>query len=171
LLYKYLSLLNPASGVKRRGKIMKIKDKEIKIASLFMVMLIVSMVLVQVVSASADVSQNKENADSIDISKNNKLSENDLKTISKNVKVLENTTNEKIASFTKKDGSIGYAISWKDEKNPNRVNFAFVDQNELVSQKLVSASSLDDSSAVVAAISAARTSFGMEAISNNMVTP
>jgi len=73
--------------------------------------------------------------------------------------VLSETDNEKIVSFKKDDGSIGYAISWADEKNPNKIYFAFVDQDELVVKKLVSVSSLSDSAAVATAISAAKTSF------------
>ncbi|AKB13325.1 hypothetical protein SAMN02910340_00242 [Methanosarcina thermophila] len=135
-----------------------IKNK-IGIETLILAMLLVSIVFVPAVSAQADISQNKEYADAIDISNKKSISKEDLKKVSENVNVLKETDNEKIVSFKKQDGSIGYAISWKDEENPNRVNFAFVDQNELVSKKLVSASSLNDSSAVAAAISAARTSF------------
>ena len=50
-----------------------------------MAMLIVSMVFVQVVSATADGTQNNP----IDISKENPISEEDLKLASKNVNVLE----------------------------------------------------------------------------------
>ncbi|AKB76032.1 hypothetical protein MSLAZ_2771 [Methanosarcina lacustris Z-7289] len=73
--------------------------------------------------------------------------------------VLSETDNEKIVSFKKDDGSIGYAILWKDEKNSNRTYFAVVDLDELVAEKFVSATSLNDSAAVAAAISAAKSSF------------
>lgn len=49
--------------------------------------------------------------------------------------VLKETDNKKIVSFKKDGGSIAYGIFWKDEKNPNRTNFAFVDQSELASKK------------------------------------
>ena len=111
---------------------MAIKNIIIRIASLFMVMLIVSITCVAAVSANADTSQKEGNA---------------------NVVVLKETDKEKILSITKKDGSIGYAILCKDEKNTNRVNLAFVDQNDLVAKNLVSAASLNDREAVVAAIS------------------
>jgi hypothetical protein len=135
-----------------------IKNK-IGIGAIFAAILLVSIAFVPAVSAQADISQNKGYADAIDISNKKSISKEDLKKVSENVNVLKETDNEKIVSFKKQDGSIGYAISWKNEENPNRVNFAFVDQNELVSKKLISASSLNDSSAVAAAISAARTSF------------
>ncbi|MGB9929620.1 MAG: hypothetical protein ACPK85_14670 [Methanosarcina sp.] len=73
--------------------------------------------------------------------------------------VLKETDDEKIVSFKKEDGSIAYEIFWKDKKNPNRINFAFVDQDELVSEKLLSATNLNDSSVVTAAISTAKASF------------
>lgn len=133
--------------------------KKFVFGALLAAMLLTSMAIVPAVSAQADISQNKEHADAIDISNKKSISKEDLKKVSENVNVLKETDDEKIVSFKKQDGSIGYTISWKDEENPNRVNFAFVDQNELVSKKLVSASSLNDSSAVAAAISAARTSF------------
>ena len=144
--------------------------KKFVFGALLAAMLLTSMAIVPAVSAQADISQNKEHADAIDISNKKSISKEDLKKVSENVNVLKETDDEKIVSFKKQDGSIGYTISWKDEENPNRVNFAFVDQNELVSKKLVSASSLNDSSAAAAAISVARTSFGMEVISSSMVT-
>ncbi|KKG76121.1 hypothetical protein DU43_08620, partial [Methanosarcina mazei] len=109
---------------------------------------------------------NKEYVDAIDISNNIPISEEDLKKAmekvsetSKNMNVLKETDKEKIVSFKKDDGSIAYVISWADEKNPNRTNFAFVDQSELVSKKLISTASLNDSSAVATVISAAKVSF------------
>lgn len=134
---------------------MKIHNKEIKIASLFMVMLVVSMVFVQVVSATADSTQNNV----IDISKKNPISEEYLKLASKNTNVLKETNNEKVVSFKKNDGSIAYGIIWKDEKNPDRINFAFVDQKDLVAKNRISAESLNDNSVVVAAVTSASYSF------------
>ena len=73
--------------------------------------------------------------------------------------ILKETDNEKIVSFKKEDGSIGYAISWADEKNSNKRYFAFVDEDELVTNKSISAAKLSDSATVAATISATKTSF------------
>ncbi len=75
------------------------------------------------------------------------------------MKVLKETDNEKVVSVEKDDGSIAYWVFWKDEKNPERVNFAFVDQNELVSKKLLSTANLGDDEAVAAAVIASKYSF------------
>ena len=86
---------------------MATNNKMIRIASLFMAMLIVSISCVTVVSSKADNPQN-------------------------NMVVLKTTDKEKVISVTKKDGSIEYGISWKDEKNPNKIHFAVVEQKEQV---------------------------------------
>jgi len=113
---------------------MKTKNKMIRIASLFMAMLIVSISCVTAVSAKADIPQN-------------------------DVNVLKDAKSEKIVFFKTKDGSIRYAISWTDKNNPNRTDFAFVDQKDLIAKNLVSSTNLNDSGVVAAAISAAKYSF------------
>lgn len=123
-------------------------------------MLILSMIFVPSVSAKADLSQNAEDYfAAIDTSKFDPLSEKEMKIISENVKVLKETDTKKISSFTKDDGSIGYAISWKDKKNSEKVYFTIIDQDELVSSDILSASSLNDDVVVAEAISIASTSF------------
>ncbi|NLN43878.1 MAG: hypothetical protein GX152_06820 [Methanosarcina sp.] len=126
--------------------------KKIKISAIFMTVLLVSIAFVPTVMAQAE-SQNKEYADAIDIPNNIPISEEEIKKASENMDVLKETDKEKILSIKKKDGSIGYAILRKDEKNPNRVNLAFVDQKDLVAKNLISAASLNDREAVVVALS------------------
>jgi hypothetical protein len=117
---------------------MATKNKMIRIASLLMAMLIVSISCVTAVSAKADISQKEGNAD---------------------VVVLKETDREKVTSVTKKDGSIEYAISWKDEKNPNKIHFAVVEQKELVAQNLVSTKSLQNNGVVTNAVLASKVKF------------
>lgn len=139
--------------------------KKIKISAMFMAVLLVSIAFVPAVTAQAE-SQNKEYADATENPNKVSVSEEDIKKAmekaneaSESMKVLKETDKEKIVSFKKDDGSIAYVISWADEKNPNRTNFAFVDQSELVSKKLISTADLNDSSAVAAVISASKVSF------------
>ncbi|AKB76033.1 hypothetical protein MSLAZ_2772 [Methanosarcina lacustris Z-7289] len=140
--------------------------KKLKISAIFAAILLVSIAFVPAVSAKADISQNEKYGDAIDISNEKSISEEDIKKalentnkISESMNVLSETDNEKIVSFKKDDGSIGYAILWKDEKNSNRTYFAVVDLDELVAKKFVSATSLNDSAVIAAAISAAKSSF------------
>ncbi|AKB23128.1 hypothetical protein [Methanosarcina sp. WH1] len=140
--------------------------EKLKISAIFAVILLVSLAFVPAVSAKADISQNEKYADPIENPNKVSISEEDIKKalentkeISESVNVLSETDNEKIVSFKKDDGSIGYAILWKDENNSNRTYFAVVDRNELVAEKFISATSLNDSAAVAAAISAAKSSF------------
>ncbi|WP_370575649.1 hypothetical protein [Methanomethylovorans sp.] len=131
----------------------------IRITSLLMAIVMLATLFVPAVSAKADISENKESAAAVDISKEISVSEEDLKKALENVNVLKETDNEKIVSFKKDDGSTGYVVSWVDKKNPDKKYFAFVDQDELVDSKLVSAEKLSDSTAVAATISMTKTSF------------
>lgn len=135
-----------------------VKNK-IGIGTLILAMLFVSIVFVPAVSAQADISQNEKNDNTIETSNKKSISEEEIKNISENANVLRETDNEKVVSVKKNDGSIGYTISWIDEKNPKKIDFAFVDQKELVSKKLVSATTLSDNAAVANAVSLAKKSF------------
>lgn len=117
---------------------MATKNKMIRIASLFMAMLIVSISCVTAVSAKADISQKEGNT---------------------NVVVLKTTDKEKVISVTKKDGSIEYGISWKDEKNPNKIHFAVVEQKELVAKNLISTEGFKNSGVVADALLASKQTF------------
>ncbi|AKB51233.1 hypothetical protein MSBRW_1980 [Methanosarcina barkeri str. Wiesmoor] len=135
------------------------------VGAIFAVILLVSIAFVPTVMEQAE-SQNKEYADATKNPNKVSTSEEGIKKAmekvsetSKNMNVLKETDKEKIVSFKKDDGSIAYAIFWKDEKNSNKIYFAVVDPNELVTKKLVSATSLNDSAAVAATISAYKTSF------------
>lgn len=136
-----------------------------RIGAILAAILLVSIAFIPAVMAQAE-SQNKEYADATENPNKISVSEEDIKKAmkkasetSKNMNVLKETDKEKIVSFKKDDGSIAYAIFWKDEKNSNKIYFAVVDPNELVTKKLVSATSLNDSAAVAATISAYKTSF------------
>ncbi|MDI9395406.1 MAG: hypothetical protein QM426_08340 [Euryarchaeota archaeon] len=139
--------------------------KKIKISAMFMALLLLSIAFAPAVTAQAE-SQNKEYADATENPNKVSVSEEDIKKAmekanetSKSMKVLKETDKEKIVSFKKDDGSIAYMISWADEKNPNRTNFAFVDQSELASKKLVPIESLNDDSVVAEAISVPKINF------------
>jgi len=129
----------------------------ITIASLLMAMLILSMAFVPVVSAKAASQDGRDYVETMDVS--NKITEEEIKKISENMNILKETDSEKIVSFTQDDGSIGYVILWKDEKNPKKTYFAFVDQDELVSNKYLSVASLNDNDTIAATLSVNRESF------------
>jgi hypothetical protein len=135
------------------------KENRITIASFLMAMLILSMVFVPAVSARATSQNEGDHIATIDTSTVKSISEEEMEKISKNVKTLKETETEKIVSFTKDDGSVGYAVSWKDKDNPDKIYFTFVDQNELVASNALTTSNLNDEIAVADAIAAARSSF------------
>ncbi|ATU08381.1 hypothetical protein [Methanohalophilus portucalensis] len=126
---------------------------------MLVVMLLVSMLVMPTVSAKTTISQNEEYIDAIDMSGKVSIYEEEIKKMSENVTVLKETDTEKIVSFVQDDGSIGYAISWVDEKNTNKIYFTFVDQNELITTKQLSSSTISNSELVAASISAAKSSF------------
>lgn len=69
--------------------------KKFVFGALLAAMLLTSMAIVPAVSAQADISQNKEHADAIDISNKKSISKEDLKKVSENVNVLKETDDEK----------------------------------------------------------------------------
>ena len=133
--------------------------QRLKVTSLLMTIVMLATLFVPVVGAKADISENKEYADAIDISKKISISEEEITKALKEVNVIKETDSEKIVSFKKEDGSIGYVVSWVDSKNRDRINFAFVDEEELVTSKSLSAAKVTDVEAVASTISAMKTSF------------
>lgn len=92
------------------------------VSAIFAVILLVSIAFVPTVMEQAE-SQNKEYADATENPNKVSTSEEGIKKAmekvserSKNMNVLKETDKEKIVSFKKDDGSIAYAIFWKDER-------------------------------------------------------
>jgi hypothetical protein len=136
-----------------------IKNK-IRIGSIFAALLLMSVVFAPAVMAQSESTNATEISNSVLISNEDiKKTLENTNEISINMKVLKETDNEKVVSIKKDDGAIVYGIYWKDENNRNRINFALVDQDKLVSQKLVSSTNLNNSSAVATAIVAAKRGF------------
>ncbi|RNI14164.1 hypothetical protein EFE42_04880 [Methanohalophilus sp. RSK] len=117
------------------------------------------MAFVPGVMAQAEISEKDEYVNTIDITDEVSLSKEDIVQKSKNIKVLKETEYEKIVSINADDGSVAYAISWVDDKNPKRTNFAFVNKSELKSVKKLSSEQFNDDLLVASTISAARSEF------------
>jgi hypothetical protein len=101
------------------------------------------MSLVSTVSASADRSLSELSETQLSISGE------DISEAIKNSKVLLDTDNQKIVSY-KNDSFDGYIVSWKDDMNQNRTNFAFIEESELKSSKYaLSSESIENNEAAV----------------------
>lgn len=117
-----------------------IKNKN-RVGTIFVALLLVSIAFIPAVMAQAD----SQNIDA-----------------SKDVKVLKDKSDEKIVSFVDKNGATQYGIAWKDQKDPNRVNFAIVSQTDLAknlkSTTKLSSATISDS-LVVSTLSTVRYNF------------
>ena len=125
------------------------RNKGMQLSAVLAVILIVSMAFVPAVSAKTEL-LNESNLTTI-ISK----SEKDIE----NIIILSQTDKEKIVSFEDEDGSIIYAISWVNETNNKRVNFAFIDQKELTKHTKLKTKNLNDNFLLTSVISEAKEEF------------
>jgi len=111
------------------------RNKGLQLSAVLAVMLIVSMGFMPAVSAKPE-----------------QLNED-------NIIILSQTDKEKIVLFEDEDGSITYAISWVDETNNERVNFVFMDKNELKKHTKLKAKDFNDNILLASEISAAKQEF------------
>ncbi|MFV9630534.1 MAG: hypothetical protein ACNYWM_05640 [Methanosarcinales archaeon] len=133
------------------------KNKRIQLGAVLAVMLVISMAFVPVMSAKTELS-NVDNNDAIDLTSNIPISEKNIENLQENIIILSQTDKEKIVSFEKEDGSIIYTISWLDETN-KRVNFAFINQKELIARQKLNSKDLNDNILVTSVISAEKEDF------------
>lgn len=113
------------------------KSKFSKLTCVLFMMIMFCTVFTPVVSAQADFKSQEET----------------LETIIENVEIIYDTPSERIATVLLDDDSILYIISKSDSFYENRVNFAFIKQDELVSINHFNKNDLDDPDFIINSLS------------------
>ena len=119
------------------------KNNLLKSISVFLVMLMLSMVFVPAACAQAE--------SNVAFSSENMIP-------AENVKMLKDDSDSKIAAVTADDGSVLYSMSWADSKVAGRVNFVLMTEDDLASKGYLTTNSLSDSE-IAASVSKASASF------------
>ncbi|MDV0447381.1 hypothetical protein MsAg5_12670 [Methanosarcinaceae archaeon Ag5] len=96
------------------------KNKLIKSISLLLMILVFGMVFIPAINAQAD-------------SEREEILKEEFEYLMDNSETIMETSNEKVVRFTSEDGVTAYSVAWRDPNNPNRVYFATVTDEEMLS--------------------------------------